>query len=146
MSLCLEIIVYVLICSRFCVVFTETSITFSYGVYFRRMTTQNFQKKHAHLNVFTKNQGRAASLPCPIGSFAPKVMLSLYLAMSWVVILLLYVFTFVGDVVVSWSSPSWRSMFFVFDRLCLNFHFSHLYCISLYFDYMSIRLLPCCNL
>jgi hypothetical protein len=48
----------VLICSRFCAVFTETSITFSYGVCFRRMTTQNFQKKHAHLNLFTKNQGR----------------------------------------------------------------------------------------
>jgi hypothetical protein len=35
------------------------------------MTTQNVQKKHMHLNIFAKNQGRAAALPCPTGSFAP---------------------------------------------------------------------------
>jgi hypothetical protein len=60
-----------LVCSRFCALFTKTSITFSYGVCFRFMITQFFQKKYTHLNVFTKNQGRAAALPCPIGSFAP---------------------------------------------------------------------------
>jgi hypothetical protein len=35
------------------------------------MTTQIVQKKHVHLNIFTKNQGRAYALPCPTGSFAP---------------------------------------------------------------------------
>jgi hypothetical protein len=35
------------------------------------MTTQNVQKRDTHLNIFAKNQGRAAALPCPTGSFAP---------------------------------------------------------------------------
>jgi hypothetical protein len=35
------------------------------------MTTQIIQKKHVHLNVFTKNQGRTAALPCLNGIFAP---------------------------------------------------------------------------
>jgi hypothetical protein len=34
------------------------------------MTTQNVQKRDTHLNIFAKNQGRAAALPCPTGSFA----------------------------------------------------------------------------
>jgi hypothetical protein len=35
------------------------------------MTTRIVQKKYVHLNIFAKNQGRAAALPCPTGSFAP---------------------------------------------------------------------------
>jgi hypothetical protein len=38
------------------------------------MTTQNVQKKHVHVKVFTKTQGRAAALPCPKESFAPGWM------------------------------------------------------------------------
>jgi hypothetical protein len=35
------------------------------------MTTSIFQKKHAYLTVFTKNQGRTSSLPCSTGSYVP---------------------------------------------------------------------------
>ena len=28
-------------------------------------------EKHMHNNVFAKNRGRAAALPCPMGSFVP---------------------------------------------------------------------------
>jgi hypothetical protein len=38
------------------------------------MTTQNIQKKDMHLNIFAKNQGRAAVLPFPTGSFAPAYL------------------------------------------------------------------------
>jgi hypothetical protein len=34
------------------------------------MTTQIVQKKHVHLNILAKNQGRAAALPCSTVSFA----------------------------------------------------------------------------
>jgi hypothetical protein len=38
------------------------------------MTTQIVQKKYVHLNIFAKNQGRVAALPCPTGSFAPEYL------------------------------------------------------------------------
>jgi hypothetical protein len=38
------------------------------------MTTQNVQKKHVHVKVFTKTQDRAAALPCSKESFAPVVI------------------------------------------------------------------------
>jgi hypothetical protein len=60
--------------SLFCIVFIKTGITLSYEVRFLRMTTQNIQKKDMHLNIFAKNQGRAAVLPCPTGSFAPAYL------------------------------------------------------------------------
>jgi hypothetical protein len=42
------------------------------------MTTQNIQKRDTHLNIFMKNQGMGAALPCPTGcqSFDLRVTLS----------------------------------------------------------------------